>query len=152
MPINKGRGSAELLMCQILFVEDHDDTRRAFVRLLRIWGHQVFAFRSVTSGVAFLSENHVDVIVSDIGLPDRNGYDFMVDVRRKNKRVMAIAVSAFCAAADRQRSREAGFDMHFPKPVDVETLRQVLARILSRGEGVNGSPHAYDRGPLKPAA
>ena len=125
-------------MCQILIVEDHDDTRRAFATLLRTWGHDVFAVRSVSNGLAFLNVHRVDVILSDLGLPDRDGCDFMADVRRKDSRVMAIAVSAFCAASDRQRSRDAGFDMHFPKPVDMETLRKVLSRTLSRAEGTQG--------------
>jgi len=138
-------------MCQILLVEDHDDTRRTFASLLRTWGHDVFAVRSVASGIAFLEVHKVDVILSDLGMPERDGYDFMANVRRRDQRVMAIAVSAFSAVSDRRRSREAGFDMHFPKPVDVETLRKVLARMLARAEGTYDPWNDRNRAPLEVA-
>ena len=136
-------------MCQILLVEDHDDTRRTFASLIRSWGHDVFPVKSVARGIAFLEVHNVDVILSDLGMPDRDGYDLMAEVRRKDQRVMAIAVSAFSAVSDRQRSREAGFDMHFPKPVDIETLRLVLARTLARAEGMRNTMLEFDRLPLE---
>ena len=116
-------------MCSILLVEDHPDTQRAFAAILRSWGHEVAASDSAESGLNYLKENQVDVVVSDIGLPDTNGYEFIAEVRRHNSHVTAIAVSAYFTAADQQRGREAGFDMHFSKPVDLLSLRLALARI-----------------------
>ena len=118
-------------MCSILLVEDHPDTQRAFAAILRSWGHEVAASDSAASGLDFLRENDVDVILSDIGLPDQNGYDFIAKVRRHNSEVTAIAVSAYFTAADQQRGRDAGFDMHFSKPVDLLSLRLALTRIGS---------------------
>ena len=118
-------------MCSILLVEDHPDTQRAFAAILRSWGHEVAARDSAASGLDFLRENDVDVILSDIGLPDQNGYDFIAEVRRHNSEVTAIAVSAYFTAADQQRGRDAGFDMHFSKPVDLLSLRLALTRIGS---------------------
>lgn len=118
-------------MCSILLVEDHPDTQRAFAAILRSWGHDVAASASAAGGLAFLKENNVDVIVSDIGLPDQNGYDFITEVRRKNTQLSAIAVSAYFTAADQERGHRAGFDMHFAKPVDLLSLRLALARIGS---------------------
>lgn len=83
---------------------------------------------SAASGLDFLRDNDVDVILSDIGLPDQNGYDFIAEVRRHNSAVTAIAVSAYFTAADQERGREAGFNMHFSKPVDLLSLRLALAR------------------------
>ncbi len=114
-------------MCSILLVEDHDDTRTSFAKLLTAWGHEVFAHESAEAGLAFLEENHADVILSDIGLPQRDGYDFMASVRRTDAHVIAIAVTAFSMPADRQRSFEAGFDMHFAKPVNLSRLRSALS-------------------------
>jgi CheY-like chemotaxis protein len=130
-------------MCSILLVEDHRDTRQAFATLLKSWGHKVAATESADGGLTFLDEHEVDVILSDIGLPDQDGYEFIAQVREKNSAVIAIAVSAYFTAADRRRVHEAGFDMYFPKPVDLLDLRVVLSRMDSHparnGNGANGS-------------
>jgi DNA-binding response OmpR family regulator len=118
-------------MCAILLVEDHYDTRQAFAAILRSWGHEVGTGDSVASGLRFLEENKVDVVVSDIGLPDRNGYDFIAEARERTKGLTAIAVSAYFTAADQRRGNDAGFDMFFAKPVDLRALRHALERIPS---------------------
>jgi two-component system, chemotaxis family, CheB/CheR fusion protein len=127
-------------MCSILLVEDHLDTRRAFAAILKSWGHTVATSDSVAGGLSFLDENEVDVVLSDIGLPDRNGYEFIAEARQRSPQIAAIAVSAYFTAADQQRGHEAGFDMHFAKPVDLLSLQRVLERIGSsarhNGNGV----------------
>jgi DNA-binding response OmpR family regulator len=119
-------------MCAILLVEDHYDTRQAFAAILGSWGHQVGTGDCVASGLRFLDDNRVDVVLSDIGLPDRNGYDFIAEARERWPGLSAIAVSAYFTAADQQRGNDAGFDMFFSKPVDLAALRLVLERIDSR--------------------
>ena len=118
-------------MCAILLVEDHYDTRLAFAAILRSWGHRVDASDSVASGLAFLGANAVDVVLSDIGLPDRNGYDFIAEARKRYPGMATIAISAYFTAADQKRGNDAGFDMFFAKPVDLTALRRVLERIDS---------------------
>jgi CheY-like chemotaxis protein len=129
-------------MCSILLVEDHVDTRRAFAAILRSWGHTVATSDCVSDGLRFLNDNEVDVVVSDIGLPDRNGYDFIAEARQRTPNITAIAVSAYFTAADQERGRDAGFDMHFAKPVDLTGLQRVLERTDSAltGNG-NGAAH-----------
>lgn len=136
-------------MCSILLVEDHFDTRHAFAVLLESWGHQVSTTDSAAGGLAFLSGNHVDVILSDIGLPDQDGYDFISQVRRNNSGVIAIAVSASFTAADQLRRQEAGFDMYFAKPIDLMDLRFTLARVSAQlGPNATGMGDARGiRGP-----
>ena len=129
-------------MCSILLVEDHRDTRRAFATLLRSWGHEVATSESADSGLTFLDDNEVDVILSDIGLPDQDGYEFIAQVRQKNSAVIAIAVSAYFTAADRRRVQDAGFDMYFPKPVDLLDLRFVLSRMNSHPARNGNGTHA----------
>jgi CheY-like chemotaxis protein len=119
-------------MCSILLVEDHLDTRRAFAAILRSWGHTVSTSESVAGGLSYLDENDVDVVLSDIGLPDRNGYDFIADARHRRPDITAIAVSAYFTAADQRRGHDAGFDMHFAKPVDLAGLQRVLERMNGR--------------------
>ena len=137
------------LMCSILIIEDHGDTRRAFAALLRSWGHEVSTGDSAASGFAFLETKRVDVIVSDIGLPDENGYEFIAKVRETNLDVTTIAVSAFFTANDQRRGRAAGFDMYFPKPIDLLSLRRALARMTSspgrRADGAQQSERAGEQ-------
>ena len=118
-------------MCAILLVEDHYDTQQAFAAILRSWGHKVGTGDSTASGLRFLDENMVDVVLSDIGLPDRNGYDFIAEARERTPGLTAIAVSAYFTAADQERGSDAGFDMFFSKPVDLAALQLVLERIDS---------------------
>lgn len=131
-------------MCAILLVEDHEDTRKAFAAILRSWGHEVGTSDSVARGLTFLESNNVDVVVSDIGLPDRNGYEFIAEARERRPHLKTIAVSAYFTAADQQRGHDAGFDMHFAKPVDLIALQRVLERIDSPvgrngGQAQNGA-------------
>jgi CheY-like chemotaxis protein len=97
-------------MCSILLVEDHPDTQRAFAAILRSWGHTVSTSDSAAGGLSFLDDNKVDVVLSDIGLPDRNGYEFIAEARQRRPQMATIAVSAYFTAADQQRGRDAGFD------------------------------------------
>jgi len=124
-------------MCSILLVEDHLDTQRAFAAVLRSWGHTVWTSDCVAGGLRFLNENEVDVVLSDIGLPDRNGYDFIAEARRRTPNMTAIAVSAYFTAADQKRGHDAGFDMYFAKPVDLANLERVLER-MTAAPALNG--------------
>lgn len=119
-------------MCAILLVEDHYDTRQAFAAILRGWGHHVGTSASVASGLKFLDGNEVDVVLSDIGLPDRNGFDFIAEARERHPHLATIAISAYFTATDQNRGHDAGFDMYFSKPIDLAALRLVLDRLDSR--------------------
>jgi CheY-like chemotaxis protein len=125
-------------MCSILLVEDHYDTRQAFAAILRSWGHEVATSDSAATALKVLDARPVDVVVSDIGLPDRNGYDLVAEARQRRPGLATIAVSAYFTAADQDRGNDAGFDMFFAKPVDLTALRHVLERI-ERPNGCNGS-------------
>jgi len=131
-------------MCSILLVEDHLDTQRAFAAILKSWGHTVSTSDCVAGGLNFLDNNEVDVVLSDIGLPDRNGYDFIAEARQRTPNLTAIAVSAYFTAADQQRGNEAGFDMYFAKPIDLAGLQRVLERMSSPAVG-NGNGAAARR-------
>lgn len=118
-------------MCAILLVEDHYDTRQAFAAVLRSWGHEVATSDSATMALQVLDQRPIDVVVSDIGLPDRNGYDLVAEARQRLPGLATIAVSAYFTAADQDRGSDAGFDMFFAKPLDLAALRRVLERIGS---------------------
>jgi CheY-like chemotaxis protein len=74
------------------------------------------------------------VIVSDIGMPGRDGYDLIRTLRRNGVTTPAIALTAFARAEDRIRSLQAGFQTHLPKPVEPTELIAVVASLAGRYE------------------
>jgi two-component system, chemotaxis family, CheB/CheR fusion protein len=107
---------------RILLVEDHEDTRRAMSRLLRMQGHAVTAADTVRAALDLAAREVFDLLISDIGLPDGSGLELM----RQLQQVRGIALSGFGTEDDLRRSREAGFAYHLTKPVNFRTLEQLI--------------------------
>jgi DNA-binding response OmpR family regulator len=118
-------------MCSILLVEDHADTRYTLDRVLRQWGHQVASAPTVHTGLALARSKTFDVILSDIGLPDGDGFGFIREVKETpSQDAVALAVTAWTSWADQVKAKAAGFHYFFPKPIDLQRLRAVLSTIL----------------------
>src|SRR5690242_6562875 len=100
---------------RVLLVEDHYNTRRALTRLLTRWGFDVIPAENLKSGVDALNQP-IDIIVSDIGLPDGNGYTLVREARRCGKHIPAISVSGFDFPGGTRLPKENGFDHHLVKP------------------------------------
>jgi CheY-like chemotaxis protein len=112
---------------RILVVEDHADTRNFLAGLLARWGYEVSAADTLKSGLSLLeTEPSVDVILSDIGLPDGTGYALISEARRKGKRVLGIALSGYSYPSDVHIAKLTGFDHHLTKPCDCSYLRSLL--------------------------
>ena len=112
---------------RILVVEDHKDTREVLTGLLTRWGYIVWAADTLKGGLNFLeSEHSVDVIVSDIALPDGTGYALVAEARRRGNRALAIALSGYSYPSDVQIAKLTGFDHHLSKPCDCACLRTIL--------------------------
>jgi CheY-like chemotaxis protein len=112
---------------RILVVEDHQNTRQVLAGLLVRWGYNVFAADSLKAGLERLnSEPPVDVIVSDIVLPDGTGYALVSEARRRGQRVLAIALSGYPYPTEVQVAKLTGFDHHLSKPCDSDYLRGIL--------------------------
>src|SRR5256714_4135450 len=112
---------------RILVVEDHADTRNVLTGLLTRWGYIVSAADSLQSGLERLNtEPPIDVIVSDIALPDGTGYALVSEARRKGKRILAIALSGYAYPSDVRIAKLTGFDHHLSKPCDCSCLRRIL--------------------------
>lgn len=120
------RKAAESL--RILLVEDHGDTRQTLSRLLRHFGHQISVADCTQAALEFVDLKEFDVVLSDIGLPDGTGYEVISQAKRKH-RVTGVALTGFGSDEDIRRGKEAGFDYHLTKPVDVHELRTVLDQI-----------------------
>jgi len=112
---------------RILLVEDHRDTRRTLSRLLTHFGHEVFAADNIQSAMKIAASGNIDVLLCDIGLPDGSGYEVISQIRRKRP-IKAVAITGFGTEEDVRRSKEAGFDFHLVKPVDLHELQTVLGR------------------------
>lgn len=113
---------------RILVVEDHGDTRRTLSRLLSHFGHEISAADSKQSALEMIAAKRFDVILSDIGLPDGDGYDVISHAKRQQE-ITGVALTGFDRDEDIQRGKEAGFDFHLSKPVDFHQLRTVLGQI-----------------------
>jgi PAS domain S-box-containing protein len=118
---------------RILLVEDHEPTRAALTRLLLRRRFEVTGAGSVAEARSFADEAKpgFDLVISDIALPDGNGYDLMNELREEHH-LEGIALTGYGMEEDVQRSFEAGFATHLTKPVKIESLDQALDAILHR--------------------
>jgi len=120
---------------RILLVEDHDDTRRVLTQLLTHWGFEVAPAENLQVGLDQLEGDPIDVILSDIGLPDGTGYALVSEARRRGKNVLAIALSGFDRPTEVQVAKMTGFDHHLSKPFDCQQLRSLLEEKIVRRSG-----------------
>lgn len=116
---------------RILVVDDHADTRRVLANLLRRKGHEVLTAINASSALEILSRESTDVLLSDIGLPDKSGYDLM-ERAKVLQPLIGIALSGFGTAEDIARATQSGFAHHMIKPVNFEQLEAALARVTSK--------------------
>jgi CheY-like chemotaxis protein len=105
----------------ILLVEDDKDSLLALSRLLRLSGHRPLAAATAEEAVQLAARERCDVVISDVGLPDRSGLDLMRELARAYA-VPGIAVSGYTDAADVHECTRAGFARHLKKPIDFDEL------------------------------
>ena len=113
---------------RVLVIEDNRDGARALGLLLRLWGHAVRIAHDGAAGLKTADDFQPQVVLSDIGLPGLDGWGVARALRRDPATAGArlIAVTGYGTEADRQRSREAGFDHHLTKPCDPCYLGRLL--------------------------
>jgi signal transduction histidine kinase len=117
---------------RILLVEDHEPTRTALTRLLMRRSYKVTTASSIAEARAMAEAGNFNLLVSDIGLPDGNGYDLM-DELRKRFNLQGIALTGFGMEQDVARSQKAGFVVHLTKPIRADSLENALALALNGG-------------------
>lgn len=110
---------------RIFVVENHEDTRYLLGLLLEQLGHTVLAVATMHEALHAVPAARCDVLISDVGLPDGNGWDLL---RRlgPDRPPYAIAMSGFGMRSDRQKSLAAGFRHHLLKPVEPNQLESLL--------------------------
>ncbi|MDZ4753467.1 MAG: ATP-binding protein [Phycisphaerae bacterium] len=125
-----------LTCVRVLVVEDELDGRELLKRILEECGAEVVLVASTDEALAAVARTPPDVIVSDIGLPGRDGYAFMNAVRRSGIKIPAAALTAFARSEDRTRASHAGYQTHIAKPVEpAELLATVAALVHKTGPG-----------------
>jgi CheY-like chemotaxis protein len=110
---------------RIFIVENHEDTRFLLSLLLEQLGHTVFSAATMRDALAAMPEARCDVLISDIGLPDGDGWALMTKLADNQPRY-AIAMSGFGQTSDRQRSLGVGYRHHLLKPVEPNQLENLL--------------------------
>ncbi len=113
----------------ILLVEDHEPTRRALAQLLARRHHDVKMAGTVAEARELFGHNDFQLLISDIGLPDGNGFDLMKELHARNKNLRGIALTGYGMEQDVGRSEEAGFISHLTKPIRVQSLDLILATL-----------------------
>ena len=117
-------------MARVLIVDDNHDTVNSLAVLIHLWGHET---RKAYDGESVLQQAlafHPHVVLLDIGLPGLDGYDVAKKLRQYQALVglKIAAVTGRVTPNDIQQAKEAGFDEHFPKPVDFQTLKSYLSQ------------------------
>jgi CheY-like chemotaxis protein len=118
----------------VLVVEDDPDAREMLRIVLEDRGAAVRSAADFDAALAVLREHWPDVLVCDIGLPGRDGYELIREVRTLQPagapRLAAVALTAFARAEDRDKALAAGFDLHLAKPFKPHLLMAALALLL----------------------
>ncbi len=127
---------------RVLVVDDDADARSLLERVLTEGGAAGFGAGSANEAIARVAGDSPDMLISDISMPERDGYDLIREVRqsgRDAKHLPAVALTAFARAEDRQRALLAGFQMHVAKPVNASELMAAIASLAGR-TGTTGAP------------
>jgi two-component system CheB/CheR fusion protein len=114
---------------RILVVDDNLDGARSLAKLLRLFGNDVRTVHDGRAALEVAAEYRPQVVFLDIGLPGMDGLEVCRHLRRQPGlgQTMVIALTGYGGDDDRRRSQEAGFHAHLVKPVDLDTLREVLS-------------------------
>ena len=116
-------------------VDDQADARILLCRLIEEHGGRCFLGESGADALRLLTEEDVNILISDIGMPDFDGYELIRKIRTMPestaRNLPAIALTAYARADDRQRALLAGFQMHVSKPVEPRELIAGMASLLN---------------------
>jgi signal transduction histidine kinase len=122
---------------RVLVVDDAEDAREALSMLLGQFGARVTAVGSVDEALAVLDRDQPHVLLSDIAMPEEDGYTLIRKVRARDAarggRVPAAALTAYATPEDRTKALRAGYQDHLPKPVDPAVLVEIVASLARRG-------------------
>jgi PAS domain S-box-containing protein len=135
LPKVKQDDSFRLDNLRLLVVDDDDDNLDLLKTLLSHYGATVFLAKSAAEGLAFIKQSTPDILISDIGMPLEDGYQFIAKVRALPKdqggEVPAIALTAFAKIEDCEKALSVGFQRHITKPIDPTDFVKVIAELAA---------------------
>jgi len=113
-------------------VDDEADSLIILTLVLEQEGAEVISVASASAALELFSQVAVDLIISDIGMPDTDGYTLIEEIRKlpQGQNIPAIALTAYAAEIDVQHSLDAGFQKHLAKPIDISLLIATVAELL----------------------
>jgi CheY-like chemotaxis protein len=116
---------------RILVVDDNRDALESLARLLQLIGHEVYQAPDGLQALALAAEKQPDLVMLDIGMPGMDGYEVARRIRAEpwGQPMVLVAVTGWGQESDRRRSREAGFDSHWVKPLDAQKLAALLSTL-----------------------
>jgi len=114
-------------------VDDNVDSAETLAKLMRLQGHNVRVAFDGPAALQLAQADKPDVVILDLGLPGITGFDVARILRDRNEDLLLVAVSGYGRDEDRLRSREAGFDHHFTKPVDFTCLLKIVGAAPAEG-------------------
>jgi CheY-like chemotaxis protein len=121
---------------RILVVDDEADSRDLLTTILTGVGGEVFCCESAAEAIKAFRDWKPDVLISDIGMPNEDGYTLIKKLRKQRSKrareLPAVALTAYATTDDRARALAAGFHQHIAKPIDPEKLLRSLARLMGR--------------------
>jgi PAS domain S-box-containing protein len=128
--------SPSLKGIRVLVVDDDKDTRELIVFILKHYGAQVTAASSGAEALSVLPHSEADILLSDIGMPEMDGYMLIRQIRampsQQVREIPAIALTAYAGESDRQQVLLAGFAQHISKPVEPEELANAIVNLVKR--------------------
>jgi len=119
---------------RVLIVDDEPDARELLVELLTPCQASVVVASNASEALQAVLETRPDAVISDIGMPDEDGYALLRSIRslppERGGNVPAMALTAFGRSEDKERAYRAGFDLHLTKPISPKELCAALANLL----------------------
>jgi len=130
-PVRARRG-ARAQGQSILIVDDVADVTEMIALFLKHAGFEVRTANSADSALRLTADTHFDLIISDIGMPEMNGYELAQSLRNRDdySHTPLIAVTGYTEYDDRGRSLRAGFNAHLTKPINPSQLLEIISKLL----------------------
>ncbi len=132
----RGLGGAKVRLdgVHVLLVEDDEDSRKLLGTMLKQHGAEVTSAASAADAFTLFTDKLPDVLISDIGMPEQDGYELIRRVRNlpaeKGGKTPAIALTGYATRKDRDRSIDAGYQKHLPKPIEQQELVAAIATLV----------------------
>jgi CheY-like chemotaxis protein len=126
----KGRGRA--ISRKVLVVDDVTDVTEMIALFLKHAGYEVTTANSAAKALQLAATQNFDLVISDIGMPEMNGYELAESLRSRSdyQATPLIAVTGYTEYDDRGRSLQAGFDAHLTKPINPSQLLDLIGQLL----------------------